>query len=125
MKPKSKSSQILFEYLYRDAGNYKLYGSVVLNNHYLLSISQIEALIKISFIDGGWFDPVRCGIPPLAFEVYGQDLDHGWHEVTRISFTSEPASQTMDVTELMDKALKVHQPLKIRSCSRQEYSFGL
>ncbi|HEV7348913.1 hypothetical protein [Telluribacter sp.] len=82
-------------------------------------------MIKVAFIDGGWFDPVSCGIPPLEFEGHVEEVDHSWHEVTRISITSEPATHSMDVTELLDKAMKAHQPRKTSSCPKQEYVFNL
>lgn len=47
------SLKIKFSYLYRDAGNYKQYGSVVLDNPDNLSLEEIEKQIRANLIDGG------------------------------------------------------------------------
>lgn len=72
------------EYLYRDASNYKQYGSVVLEG--ALSVEAIRHLL----IDGEYFIPSQTGLPDLQQKfgaqgfAYPTEDDHAWHEVISI-----------------------------------------
>ena len=69
----------MFEYLYRDASNYKAFRSVVLDGEW--SQDLIEG-IRSSLIDGEYFVPQMVGLEPLQAQVgkWNSD-DHDWHEV--------------------------------------------
>lgn len=71
---------ILFEYLYRDAGNNKLWGEILLSNREGMDVRRAEDAIRSSLIDGEFFVAEDVGIAPLRFENRDHDLDHGWHE---------------------------------------------
>lgn len=73
----------VFEYLYRDADNYKSFGSVALEG----SVSAerwASALGRLE--DGTYFIAEQIGLPPLYDELYRwsagvpTDADHCWHE---------------------------------------------
>lgn len=81
---------IKFSYLYRDAGNYKNYGEVVLANPDDLSLGEIETLIRSKLIDGLWFCADQFGLPDLHFGDWDNGLDHAWHEFEAVSYTNEP-----------------------------------
>ena len=71
-----------FDYLYRDASNYKGYGSVLLWGE---ATPENEAAIRAVLIDGMYFEAERVGVPTLYHLVRGDaepdgDEDHGWHE---------------------------------------------
>lgn len=74
------SRNILFNYLYRDASNFKLFGGVVFSNPNNLSLEEIKRRIESRLIDGMYFDPDEWGVPRLRFEDFDEDLDHGWCE---------------------------------------------
>lgn len=113
---------IQFDYLYRDAGNYKLFNSVIFSNNHNLSIEQIVKFIKISFIDNGWFDPLACGIPKLKFIEFDEELDSEWHELSKISFTDQAANMDVDISNFLITVFKVHQN---GYSSLKEYKFSL
>jgi hypothetical protein len=76
----------LFEYLYRDAGNFKAYGSVAFQG----ALSE-EGLQRVSrLLDGdGMFIAEQLGVPPLYEHLYvwsngSTRSDHCWHEFLRI-----------------------------------------
>jgi hypothetical protein len=71
---------ILFEYLYRDAGNNKLWGDILLSNQKGLDVRHAESVIRSSLIDGEFFVAEDLNIPVLSFQRRDPDLDHGWHE---------------------------------------------
>lgn len=96
----------LFNYLYRDAGNYKGYGSVLLFGE---ATPANEALVRSRLIEGNWFVAERIPIPTL-FHVVREDgppdpaEDHEWHEFVGLApaehGTGEPV---MALAELIER----------------------
>jgi hypothetical protein len=88
------------EYLYRDADNYKQFGSVVLRGEIT---SQERERIKASLDSGEYFIPSQVGLPDLQPKMISfpdRDADHVWHELdveSDISFTTEPPTAHLDV----------------------------
>ena len=83
-----------FDYLYRDAGNYKGYGSVLLRGD---ATPENEAAIRAALIDGMYFEAERVGVPALYHLVRGdaepdEAEDHGWHEFVRLLREQAPKS---------------------------------
>jgi len=74
--------QTIFHYKYRDAGNFKSFGSVVLDG--CLSEAEKDAIIRKFDMDD-LFVAEQIGIPPLYEPLYvfsdgPISLDHAWHE---------------------------------------------
>ena len=73
---------VLFEYMYRDGGNFKANGSVVLVG----SLSELqEKSIRNAFECDGLFIAEQIDLPPLYEKLYNWSngpisLDHCWHE---------------------------------------------
>lgn len=82
------NTNIQFEYLYRDAANYKNYGSVVFANPSNLSIAEIERQIRQHLIDGEFIDIAGLGIPHLYFDNLTEN-DHTWREFVAVEVTEE------------------------------------
>ncbi len=76
---------ILFSYLYRDAGNFKNFGTVVFANANQASLEKLNALIKQKLIDEMYFDAFNASVPSLFFDDYDEELDHDWHEFECVS----------------------------------------
>lgn len=72
----------VFDYLYRDAGNHKAFGCVVLEGR----ISETQhSLIVQKFDDGAYFVAEQLDIPVLYDQLYRWSSgstadDHCWHE---------------------------------------------
>lgn len=72
----------LFEYLYRDAGNFKAYGAVVLTGR----IGETDREVILERLDSGeFFIAEQVGVPPLYKDLYRwshgpTQSDHCWHE---------------------------------------------
>jgi hypothetical protein len=80
------------EYLYRDAGNYKSWGAVVVANAPdPLTLDDIEAIARASLIEGAWFVAAAAGLPDLRGDEWDDELDHDWHELHGFAGTDEPA----------------------------------
>ena len=70
---------VLFEYLYREAENYKNWGEVIFSNTDQVEIARLEGEIRDSIFDREYFEAEGLGIPILYFQNFDRDLDHGWH----------------------------------------------
>jgi len=103
---------ILFEYLYRDAGNNKNWGSVIFSNREGLSVEELTLKIRSGLIDGEFFEVDKLGVPPLYFDRYDPELDHGWHEFFGIEETGEGVrdSHGRDIAELIRRRHRGQSP---------------
>ncbi len=99
---------ILFDYLYRDAGNNKLYGSVIFRGLSNLPIHIMLNEVETYLYQRIYFIPELLGVPRLKFEKYNEDLDHIWHEFDSISKTTRPLMDNRDFSEIIN-SLK-HKP---------------
>lgn len=72
--------KIVFEYLYRDAGNFKNYGDAQFRNDTALPLDEIDERIRAALIDGMYFSAETLGLPTLYFDESNDELDHEWHE---------------------------------------------
>lgn len=82
---------IIFEYLYRDASNYKAWGSLVLRGGFKSSDLDI---LKSKFEAGIYFIAEQLQIPPLYVELWrysdGPTVDdHVWHEFSLVRLANE------------------------------------
>lgn len=69
---------IRFNYLYRDSGNYKKYGSKIFSNPEELSLEEITEKLKDKLIDQQFFYPEKVGIVKFRFHHYLDDTS--WYE---------------------------------------------
>jgi hypothetical protein len=80
---------IKFNYLYRDAANYKKYGSVIFSNPDNIELSEIEILIRSKLIDGQWFYADEWGLPELFGETFDYRVDPIWHEFESLEYSDK------------------------------------
>ncbi len=81
----------VFEYVYRDAGNFKAWGALLLKG--ALTEAQV-AEMRSRFEGGEFFIAEQLGLPPLYHELWEYsdgpgDSDHVWHEF----FALRPAGE--------------------------------
>lgn len=72
----------IFEYLYRDVGNFKAFGSIAFEGR--ISNADREAICA-KLDSGEFFIAEQIGVPPLYEQLYEWSdgatiLDHCWHE---------------------------------------------
>jgi hypothetical protein len=89
---------VCFEYLYRDAANYKNWGEVILEAEIDTDILEIENKVRDALIDGEFFVAENTELPTLYFQNKKSEDDHGWHEFSAVSLTdkSPTVRQTID-----------------------------
>jgi hypothetical protein len=83
-----------FNYLYRDGGNYKNYGAVVVANPENLSLLECEKLIRAKLINDTWFYAEEWKVPKLFFADF-DPTDPIWHEFESVDFCDESASTSL------------------------------
>lgn len=99
----------VFEYMYRDGGNWKTRGTLLLTGE----ADDASKLIEQFCEPGGLFVAEQVGVPSLCFEHFNScgegpsDLDHAYHEFTglRPATDEEVAAMPLvgSLTNLMER----------------------
>ena len=97
-------TNIKFNYLYRDASNYKQFGNIILSNPNNISIDLVTDIVRKNLIDGEFFEAGKWGVPSLFFDTKNED-DHEWHEFENFETTQEPPYSGSAIEDLLDKIL--------------------
>ncbi|QQL49127.1 hypothetical protein [Mucilaginibacter ginkgonis] len=90
---------IKLNYLYRDAGNYKNYSSVVFGNKDQISVASVNQIVNKCLIDDEFFYANEWQVPDLHFAQWDNDLDHTFHEFESIELTDEQSNCNLDISE--------------------------
>lgn len=100
---------VRFEYLYRDAGNYKRWGEVIFSNAKNIEQSTLDKLAGAALpFDEMYFLPDRVGIPSLHFTDWINDLDHCWHEIHVFELCDEAANDLLarDIAPFLESVFR-------------------
>ena len=95
------NANIKLTYLYRDAGNYKLWNDLYYSNELNICLDLILTTILSNLIEGEFFIPEKWGLPRLSFEKFDPELDHSYHEFYEIELASGNESPEQDIAELL------------------------
>lgn len=98
----------IFEYCYRDAGNFKAFGTILLNG---TVSSGLEAQVRSTLQDGEFFIAEQIGVPPLYDQLYKWsggpiETDHCWHEFLGFKETDEADSGSESAGTVAEFALR-------------------
>jgi hypothetical protein len=80
---------VRFEYLYRDAGNFKNWGDIVFRNPREIPAHFVTAMAEKILIDEAYFIASKASVPDLHFVQHDVDLDHDWHELQAFRDTDD------------------------------------
>ncbi|GHU14114.1 hypothetical protein FACS189441_3040 [Betaproteobacteria bacterium] len=85
---------ILFKYLYRDAGNFKKFNEIVFDNPNNLDVKDVIDKIQSKLIDATWFYASMARVPDMHFVEfkYNDELDVAWHEFEVCEETCEESN---------------------------------
>jgi hypothetical protein len=92
-------ANIRFNYLHRDAGNYKIYASVIFANPGNIDLAELSALIQSKLIDQTWFYAEDWHLPDLRSETFDDEVDPTWHEFENIEYAEEAANATIKLSD--------------------------
>lgn len=99
----NSESNLKFEYLYRDAGNYKQFGQIVIKNPNGLDIKKINEDIRKKLIDGEYFYPKQIGVPKIEIYAFDPEMDHEWYEFLNFSISDETPTEDINVENFLEK----------------------
>jgi len=97
---------IFFNYLYRDAGNYKQHGSVVFGNPNNRRLNEVDQRIRAALIDGEFFVARHWGLPDLRGDECDDELDHDWHEFEVVEETEDGGGAHQSIDVFLDRILR-------------------
>lgn len=90
----------IFEYLYRDAGNFKVSGKLLIDGE--LGDADI-ALLQNKFDSGEYFIAEQIGVPTLYQTLWREcecepsdELDHVWHEFMAVRLATKEDLLTLE-----------------------------
>lgn len=98
-------NNLKFEFLHRDEGNYKLFGSITLSNPKGISPAEATAVLKEKLIDREYFYPKDYGIP-LFQEHTGITFFSDWYEFDQFSISEEAPTDSRTVEEFIQTFAK-------------------
>ncbi|HEY9136482.1 MAG TPA: hypothetical protein VIM85_11910 [Pseudomonadales bacterium] len=98
---------ILMEYLYRDAGNNKIWGNVIFSNHLNVEAVVLHEDMRHALIDGEFFIAEDVFLPSLRFDIHDDELDHGWHEYFSVTEVAEPSNDGLsrDIGQFINRLI--------------------
>jgi hypothetical protein len=82
---------IKFNYLYRDAGNYKKWAEVVFSNPDRLALEATTKALRDAFLQDGLFIAHQVRLPEAFFSIEGDATsdDHCFHEFDAVEISLE------------------------------------
>lgn len=87
---------IKLNYLFRDAGNYKMFGFVILSNPGGKNPEEIDGELRRFLIDGAYFYPEQVQLPVLDCSDAGM-----WHEYEKVEMTDEEVNDERTIEEVI------------------------
>ena len=75
---------IKVNYLYRDGGNWKEFGSFSAPNPESKCLEEFERELRARCVDGTFFYHEEWDVPPLFPDSYDPDTDPTWHELESV-----------------------------------------
>jgi hypothetical protein len=100
---------IRFHYKYRDAANYKAYGSVIFSNPNQLSLETIGKQLKEALIDQEYFIAQACKIPLIHSFPFDPELDHEWYELDYLEETNEAVTDERSIDAFVQDCFEKFQ----------------
>ena len=118
---RDKTAYSVFEYLYRDAANYKAWGSLLLSGK---PTQEDIAVLRACTESGEYFVAEQVGIPPLYEELWAlsdgpTEDDHALHEFVELRTANKEDTETLPVFGELTKLLKT-----FRAVSKWDYSLS-
>ncbi len=96
-------NNLKFEYLYRDGGNYKQFGSVILSNPPTLTPDSATDTLRKHLIDGEFFDPRKVKVPCLEVYDFDPEIDHDWYEFHKFILTNENPTESINAEMFLER----------------------
>lgn len=104
----NEQTHTVFEYLYRDASNYKAYGTLLLRGRFS---EEQQAALALSCEGAEYFIAEQVDIPSLCEQLWGHgsgrnEDDHVWHEFIGLREPSAEEQATLEERGALDDLLR-------------------
>ena len=107
---KFSMDNLKLNYRYRDADNYKQFGSVVFSNTTGMTVEEATIMLLPKLISEEFFIPQDWGLPRLHASSYDPAVDHEWHEFEDFEETSDPKTDLREILLFLKTVEKGYQP---------------
>ncbi len=88
-------NNVMFEYLYRDSGNYKTLRHIIFSNNENIRLEDVTSILVKKLIDGEYFYPLEVGVPVFFRNSF--NLEENWYEFFRFSLTFTNVNDIRDI----------------------------
>ena len=102
---------ISFNYLYRDYGNFKRFGSVLFSNPNQRTLAEIDTAIRTCLWDDSIFYAHIWKVPHLFFPENNAELDHAFHEYESVEEAKSSAHALQPIDEFLSLIQSTFKPL--------------
>ena len=94
------SEVVRFNYLHRDSGNWKKFGSKKFSNPEQLTMEEITQKIQQNLIDRAYFYPEQVGIKKFRFHRHCDDAS--WYEFQSVELMTNTNPSTKELKSISD-----------------------
>lgn len=101
------SEVIRFNYLHRDSGNWKKFGSKKFSNTEQLTLEEIDQKIRKNLIDQEYFYPDQVGIKKFRFHRYLDD--YSWYELVSVETMGNANPSRKELESIGSFLVKLHR----------------
>lgn len=88
-------NNLKFEYLYRNASNYKEFGQLIFTNPNNLDSGKATSILKSKLIDKEYFYPTKVSVS--KFNKCDYEFEMEWYEFIQISSTEENPTENINI----------------------------
>ncbi len=92
--------------MYRDAGNCKNHGEVIMPNPDNISLIEAIDRLEANLIDDMYFYAHELEVPDLHFPDWDDAYDHSWHEFVSLEETEEAPTAKRTLKEFLSSLKK-------------------
>lgn len=108
------SEVIRFNYLHRDSGNWKKFGSKLFSNPEQLSLEDIEQKARQNLIDQEYFYPDQVGIKKFRFHRHLDD--YSWYEFESVEVLDNIDPPIKELKSINDFLLLLEKMKSLDGC---------
>jgi hypothetical protein len=94
---------VLFDYMYRDFGNWKMGGEVVFANPDGLVLDATEQRLRHACCENDNFNARQAGVPEVYFETTDIEFDQVYHELCALQATTKATTDARTLRQFVEE----------------------
>jgi hypothetical protein len=100
---------VLFDYMYRDTGNWKMLGEIVFSNPDGVPLAEAESRLRRACCEDNNFNARQAGVPEVYFEHTDLECDQVYHEFCGLEATEKPVTDPRALKHFVEAFEAVRQ----------------